>query len=71
MVFLTAIALLVTWRNLALLDAGRALRVSEPLALRRRDVDFDNLELSVTRFNLASGGGRLQDGGISETGPAR
>lgn len=36
-------------RTLALLDAGTGLRVSELLALRWRDVDFDNLELSVTR----------------------
>jgi len=33
----------------ALLDAGTGLRVSELLALRWRDVDFDNLEVSVTR----------------------
>jgi len=32
-----------------LLDAGTGLRVSELLALRWRDVDFDNLELQVTR----------------------
>jgi integrase len=36
-------------RTLALLDAGTGLRVSELLALRWRDVDFENLELSVTR----------------------
>ena len=36
-------------RTLVLLDAGTGLRVSELLALRWRDVDFDNLELSVTR----------------------
>ncbi len=36
-------------RTLALLDAGTGLRVSELLALRWRDVDFDNLEISVTR----------------------
>jgi integrase len=36
-------------RTLALLDAGTGLRVSELLALRWRDVDFDNLEVSVTR----------------------
>jgi integrase len=36
-------------RTLALLDAGSGLRVSELLALRLRDVDFDNLELTVTR----------------------
>lgn len=36
-------------RTLALLDAGTGLRVSELLALRWRDVDFDNLELNVTR----------------------
>src|ERR1700677_3961170 len=36
-------------RTLALLDAGTGLRVSELLALRWQDVDFDNLELSVTR----------------------
>lgn len=36
-------------RTLALLDGGTGLRVSELLALRWQDVDFDNLELSVTR----------------------
>jgi len=36
-------------RTLALLDAGTGLRVSELLALRWRDVDFENLELKVTR----------------------
>jgi integrase len=36
-------------RTLALLDAGTGLRVSELLALRWRDVDFENLELNVTR----------------------
>lgn len=36
-------------RTLALLDAGTGLRVSELLALRWQDVDFDNLELNVTR----------------------
>ena len=32
-----------------MLDAGTGLRVSELLALRWRDVDFENLEISVTR----------------------
>ena len=41
--------LAVRERTLALLDAGTGLRVSELLALRWRDVDFNNLELSVTR----------------------
>ena len=41
--------LAVRERTLALLDAGTGLRVSELLALRWRDVDFDNLELQVTR----------------------
>ena len=36
-------------RTLALLDAGTGLRVSELLALRWRDVDFERLELSVTQ----------------------
>ena len=36
-------------RTLVLLDAGTGLRISELLALRWRDVDFDNLELNVTR----------------------
>lgn len=36
-------------RTLALLDAGTGLRVSELLALRWRDVDFESLELNVTR----------------------
>jgi integrase len=36
-------------RTWVLLDAGTGLRVSELLALRWRDVDFDALELSVTR----------------------
>lgn len=36
-------------RTLALLDAGTGLRVSELLALRWQDVDFDHLELNVTR----------------------
>ncbi|MBN9614859.1 MAG: hypothetical protein BGO25_06890 [Acidobacteriales bacterium 59-55] len=36
-------------RTLALLDAGTGLRVSELLALRWRDVDFNNLELQMTR----------------------
>ena len=41
--------LAVRERTLALLDAGTGLRVSELLALRWRDVDFDNLEIQVTR----------------------
>jgi integrase len=36
-------------RTLALLDAATGLRVSELLALRWSDVDFENLELNVTR----------------------
>jgi integrase len=36
-------------RTLALLDAATGLRVSELLALRWQDVDFDKLEISVTR----------------------
>jgi integrase len=36
-------------RTLALLDAATGLRVSELLALRWQDVDFENLELKVTR----------------------
>ena len=36
-------------RTLALLDAATGLRVSELLALRWMDVDFENLELRVTR----------------------
>ncbi len=36
-------------RTLVLLDAGTGLRVSELLVLRWQDVNFDNLELSVTR----------------------
>ena len=36
-------------RTLALLDAATGLRVSELLALRWCDVDFENLELRVTR----------------------
>lgn len=36
-------------RTLALLDAATGLRVSELLALRWRDVDFDSLQLNVTR----------------------
>jgi len=36
-------------RTLALLDAATGLRVSELLALRWGDVDFENLELNVTR----------------------
>jgi integrase len=36
-------------RTLALLDAGTGLRVSELLALRWQDMDFDKLELNVTR----------------------
>jgi integrase len=35
--------------TLVLLDAATGLRVSELLALRWRDVDFENLELRVTR----------------------
>ncbi len=41
--------LAVRERTLALLDAGTGLRVSELLALRWRDIDFDRLEISVTR----------------------
>lgn len=41
--------LAVRERTLALLDAGTGLRVSELLALRWRDIDFDRLEVSVTR----------------------
>jgi integrase len=37
-------------RTLALLDAATGLRVSELLALRWCDVDFENLERRVTRF---------------------
>ncbi len=36
-------------RTLALLDAATGLRVSELLALRWDDVDFETLELRVTR----------------------
>ncbi len=36
-------------RTLVLLDAATGLRVSELLALRWRDIDFENLELRVTR----------------------
>jgi integrase len=36
-------------RTLALLDAATGLRVSELLAIRWSDIDFENLELSVTR----------------------
>jgi integrase len=36
-------------RTLALLAAGTGLRVSELLALRWQDMNFDNLELNVTR----------------------
>ena len=36
-------------RTLALLDAATGLGVSELLALRWQDVDFENLELNVTR----------------------
>jgi integrase len=36
-------------RTLALLDAATGLRVSELLALRWIDIDFENLELNVTR----------------------
>ncbi len=41
--------LAVRERTLALLDAATGLRVSELLALRWRDIDFETLELSVTR----------------------
>ncbi len=41
--------LAVRERTLALLDAATGLRVSELLALRLCDVDFENLELRVTR----------------------
>jgi integrase len=41
--------LFVRERRLALLDAATGLRVSELLALRWSDVDFENLELNVTR----------------------
>jgi integrase len=41
--------LAVRERTLALLDAVTGLRVSELLALRWCDVDFENLELRVTR----------------------
>jgi len=41
--------LAVRERTLALLDAATGLRVSELLALRWGDVDFENLELRVTR----------------------
>ena len=41
--------LAVTERTLALLDAATRLRVSELLALRWSDVDFENLELNVSR----------------------
>ncbi len=36
-------------RTLVLLDAGTGLRVGELLALRWKDVDFESLELNVTR----------------------
>ncbi len=41
--------LFVRERTLALLDAATGLRVSELLALRWSDVNFENLELNVTR----------------------
>src|SRR6202012_923780 len=46
-ILLTKLA--VRERTLALLDAATGLRVSELLALRWSDVDFENLELRVTR----------------------
>jgi integrase len=46
---LLLIKLSVRERTLALLDAATGLRVSELLALRWSDVDFENLELRVTR----------------------
>lgn len=48
-------------RTLVLLDAATGLRVSELLALRWEDVDFE----------LASGCGRVQDGSFSEACPSR
>jgi integrase len=36
-------------RALALLDTGTGLRISDLLALRLRDVDFEKLELNVSR----------------------
>jgi len=50
-------------RTLALLDAATGLRVSELLALRWSDVDFENLELRVTR-SLAPSGRELQNRSI-------
>ena len=41
--------LFVRERTLALLDAATGLRVSELLALRWSDVDFENLKLNITR----------------------
>ena len=61
--------LFVRERTLALLDAATGLRVSELLALRWSDVDFENLELRVTRIDLASGCGQLQDGSIGQACP--
>ena len=53
--------------SIALLDAATGLRVSELLALRWCDVDFENLALRVTPVDLASSSRQLQDGSLSQT----
>ena len=54
-------------RTFALLDAATGLRVSELLALRWQDVDLASLQIRRHTIDQASGGGRLQDGGIGQT----
>jgi site-specific recombinase XerD len=55
-------------RTLALLDAATGLRVSELLALRRCDVEFENLE-PCDAVDLARSSRQLQDGSLSQTCP--
>jgi len=63
-------------RTLALLDAATGLRVSELLALRWCDVDFENLELRVTRSiwhqvlgNCKTEASAKPDGGLTAQRP--
>jgi integrase len=67
-------------RIMVLLDVATGLRQSELFALKWKDVDFENRQLWVTRFDRAASRRRLQDGGFvkacaasrsSDQGPAK
>jgi integrase len=55
-------------RTMVLVDVSTGLRIGELLALQWRDIDFENLEISVTR-SISLQHRRLQDGSFTQTDP--